>query len=64
MSGMKMIGVEKSNRRQGGLTAGEEAGGGERQHVLKSLMGKDWSVAVLGVESNPPTTPFFCLLSS
>lgn len=38
---MKMIGVEKSNRCQGGLTAGEEAGGGERRHVLKSLIGKD-----------------------
>lgn len=30
-----MIGVEKSNRRQGGLTAGEEADGGERQHVRR-----------------------------
>lgn len=37
--------------------SGGEAGGGERQHVLKSLIGKDWSVLVLGVESNPLQLP-------
>lgn len=35
------------------MTAGGEAGGGERQQAQKRLIGKDWSVAVLGVQSYP-----------
>lgn len=43
----------KPNRWRERLTAGEKVGGGERQHAQKSLIGRDWSVAVLGVPSNP-----------
>lgn len=52
---MRNIRIEKSNPRQGYLTAGEEAGGVEGQHV--SLIGNDWSVPILGVESNPLRLP-------
>lgn len=61
---MKMIGVEKANWWREGLTAGEEVGGGERQHARKSLIGKDWSVAVLGVQSNPLQLLLICYISS
>lgn len=54
----------KPNRWREGLTAGEKVSGGERQHAQKSLIGRDWSVAVLGVPSNPLRLLLICSFSS